>query len=167
MLRFATLTVLLLVACAAFGQEPTPGKYRLELLSMIRSDSTRGANDIQASILVTPLVDEDWPPVLSMRIGFKINEADSISYIDIQNHAPQKVRLTVYDRSVAEKNAKLYAHIRSKLDLVKDDDLMILWFECRDLHKEAIQRIEISYGLWEKNDLQQRVEERFSMEFTE
>jgi len=44
---------------------------------------------------------------------------------------------------------------------------MILWFECRDLHKEAIQHIEISYGLWEKNDLQQRIEERFSMEFTE
>lgn len=52
--RLLFLPTLLLLALAAVAQEPGPAKYRMELLSMIRSDSTRGCNDVQASILVIP-----------------------------------------------------------------------------------------------------------------
>ncbi len=166
-LRLPFFLLLLPLALSALGQKHDASKYRLELLSMIRSDSARGLNDIQASILVTPIKAKDWPPVLSMRIGYRINDRDSITYIDIQNHQPQKVRLTIYDRTVAEKNPKLHARIRSKLDQVKDEELLILWFEFRDLTDEAIRKIAITYGPWEKNDLEKRVEETFVMEFTD
>jgi hypothetical protein len=75
--------------------------------------------------------------------------------------------LTIYDRTVTEKNTKLYARIRPKLDLVKDEELLILWFEFRDLSEEAIRKMAITYGPWEKNDLERRVEESFSVEFAE
>ena len=165
--RLLFLPTLLLMALAAMAQEPGPAKYRMELLSMIRSDSTRGYNDVQASILVTPIKAKDWPPVLSMRIGHRINDRDSITFIDMQAPGPQKARLTIYDRSVSEKNTKLYARIRPKLDLVQDEELLILWFEFRDLSEEAIRKVEIIYGPWEKNDLERRVEESFSVEFAE
>ena len=166
--RLLATPLLLLLALSALGQKPNRSKYRLELLSMIRSDSTRGFNDIQASILITPIKDKDWPPILRTRIGHRINERDSITYLDIQGQGgPQVVLLTVYDRSVAEKNVKLYARIRAKLDQVKDEEVMILWFEFRNLSEEAIRKIAITYGPWEKNDNTQRVEETFFMEFTE
>ncbi len=167
MLRCVSVLFVLLLALSAFGQTPTRSKYKLELLSMIRSDSTRGYNDIQASILVTPIEAQEWPPILSMRIGIKINDQDSVSYIDIGKHEPQVVRLTVYDRTVTEKNQKLYARIRSKLDLVEQDDLMILWFEFRNVSEEAIQKMSVTYGPWEKLDNSRRVEETFFMEFKE
>ena len=122
--RLLFLPNLLLLALAAMAQEPGPAKYRMELLSMIRSDSTRGYNDVQAAILVTPIKAKDWPPVLSMRIGHRINDRDSITFIDMQAPGPQKARLTIYDRSVSEKNTKLYARIQPKLDLVKDEELL-------------------------------------------
>ncbi len=167
MRRHLALSFLLLLALSAAGQTPPVSKYTLELLSMIRSDSTRGCNDIQASILVTPIKAKDWPPVLSMRIGYRINDHDSITYIDILNHHPQKVRLTIYGRTVAEQNSELHARIRSKLDQVKAEKLMILWFEFSDLSDEAIRKIAITYGPWEKKDQTERVEETFFMEFTD
>lgn len=59
--RLLLLPTLLLAALSAMAQEPGPAKYRMELLSMIRSDSTRGCNDVQASILVTPIKAKDCP----------------------------------------------------------------------------------------------------------
>lgn len=55
MLRHLALPFVLLLALSAAGQTPPASKYTIELLSMIRSDSTHGRNDIQASNLVTPL----------------------------------------------------------------------------------------------------------------
>ena len=166
MLRQVSVHFVLLLALSASGQ--TPSKYQLKLLSMIRSDSTHGYNDIQASILVTPIEMKDWAPILSMRIGVKVNDQDSISYLDIQGQGkPQKVRLTVYDESIAEKNPKLYARIRSKLELNEHEELMILWFELRNISEEAIRRFAITYGVWEKLDNERRMEETFHTEFTE
>jgi hypothetical protein len=39
--------------------------------------------------------------------------------------------------------------------------------EFRDLSEEAIRKMTITYGPWEKNDLERRVEESFSVEFAE
>jgi hypothetical protein len=102
-----------------------------------------------------------------MHIGHRINERDSITYIDKHAPEPQKARLTIHDRSVAEKSTMLYTRIRPRLDQVMDDELLILWFEFRDLSAEAIRKMEIIYGPWEKNDLERRVEETFEMEFAE
>ncbi|HEX2616845.1 MAG TPA: hypothetical protein VHL57_04835 [Flavobacteriales bacterium] len=135
---------------------------------MIRSDSAHGYNDIQASILLTPVDTTDWPPLISMRVGIKVNEQDSITYIDIEHHEPQKVRLTFYDKStIAEKNAKLYARIRSKLDHIGNEANLILWFEFRNISVEPIRKLAITYGPWEKNDSEKRIEGTFPMEFTE
>lgn len=51
MWRHLALPFVLLLALSAAGQTPPASKYTLTLLSMIRSDSTRGRNDLQASIL--------------------------------------------------------------------------------------------------------------------
>ncbi|MCB0792248.1 MAG: hypothetical protein H6595_13005 [Flavobacteriales bacterium] len=53
--RHLPLPLVLLLALSAAGQTPPASKYTLALLSMIRSDSTHGRNDIQASNLVTPM----------------------------------------------------------------------------------------------------------------
>lgn len=163
-----TLAILfLLLAFPAWGQTPQRAHYALELLSMIRSDSTRGYNDIQAAILATPIGKVEWPPLLSLRIGVRINDQDSITYIDIENHQPQKVRFTIYDRTVVEKNPKLYARNKAKLDRIEKDDLLILWFEFRDISEEPIRNMAITYGFWQGKNGEERFEETFTMEFTE
>ena len=168
MLRQISVHFVLLLALSALGQTQQRSKYQLDLLSMIRSDSTHGYNDIQASILVTPIETKDWPPVLSMRVGISVNDEDSISYLNIQGQEPLNVSLTVYDKStIAEKNSKLYARVRSKLDPIEHKENMILWFEFRNISVEAIRQLAMTYGVWEKHDNEQRIEETFSMEFTE
>lgn len=164
--RRLNLLLFLLLALHGVGQTPKGSKYRIELLSMIRSDSTHGSNDVQASLLMTPIDTKEWPPVLSMRVGVRFNEQTEFDYIDIQHHDPQVVRLTVYDKAtIAEKNPKLYARVRSKLDPMKAEDNMILFFEFRNVHAGAIRKMTFTYGPWEKQDMEKRVEETFSREF--
>lgn len=165
MLRQVPALFVLLMALSASGQTPPGSKYQLELLSMIRSDSAHGYNDVQASILLTADDTTDWPPLISMRVGIQVNDQDSITYIDIERHEPQKVRLTFYNKStIAEKNAKLYTRIRSKLDPIAN---LILWFEFRNISVEPIRKLAITYGPWEKNDSEKRIEGTFPMDFTE
>ena len=106
---------------------------------------------------------------LSRRLHSSILSSSRLVWIKNTHacHPLELLRGTQYDRSVSEKNTKLYARIRSKLDQVKDKDLMILWFEFRDLSEEALRKMAITYGPWEKNDLERRVEENFFMEFAE
>lgn len=165
MIRLPTFLLLLLSTLSGFGQAPEASKYNMELLSMIRSGEPQQYNDIQASLLITPIDTADYPPVLSMRIGYRVNDQDSITYIDIQKQVPQQVRLTIYGETLPEKNPKLYARIGSKLDFENQKDLMILFFEFKDISREKIQKVSITYGLWEKNNLDRRVEETFSMAF--
>lgn len=167
MLHHLALPVVLLLALSAAGQTPPASPYKLELLSMIRSDSTRGRNDIQASILVTPVDMNEWPPLLSMRVGIRINAQDSTTYLPLDNGpGPDNVRLVVYDKStIAEKNAKLYARIGPQLDAIGEQENLILWFQFQDISEEAIKKMVIIYGPWEKNDTRQRVEETFTKEF--
>jgi len=165
--RHLALPFALLLALSAAGQTPQAPKYTLELLSMIRSDSTRGRNDIQASILLTPLYMNEWPPLLSMRVGIRINEQDSTTYLPLgDGPGPDNVRLILYDKStIAEKNAKLFARIGTQLDPIGEQANLILWFQFRDISAEAITKMAITYGPWEKNDNDRRIEETFVMEF--
>lgn len=167
--RHLALPFVLLLALPAAGQTPPATKYTLELLSMIRSDSTHGRNDIQASILLTPVDTSEWPPLLSMRVGIRINDQDSTTYLSLDpGPGPWKARLTLYDKStIAEKNAKLHARIRAKLDAIGEQENLILWFEFRDISEEAIRKMAITYGPWEKNDDSKRIEETFTKEFKE
>ena len=167
MTRTVFVLFLLLAGQTLLGQAPEVSKYNMELGSMIRSGEPQQYNDIQASLLLTPKDTADYPPVLSMRIGYRVNDQDSITYIDIGKQQPQQVRLTIYGETLPEKNPKLYARIGSKLDFEKQQDLMILFFEFRNLSREKIQKVSITYGVWEKNNLERRVEETFSMEFEE
>ncbi len=167
--RHLALPFVLLLGLSAAGQTPPASKYTLELLSMIRSDSTRGRNDIQASILVTPLDMNEWPPLLSMRVGIRINEQDSTTYLPLDDGpGPDHARLTIYDKStIAEKNAKLFARIGTRLDAIGEQENLILWFQFRDISEEAIQKMAITYGPWEKNDNDNRIEETFTERFKE
>ena len=167
--RHLALPFVLLLALSAAGQTPPASAYKLELLSMIRSDSTRGRNDIQASILVTPLEINEWPPLLSMRVGIRINEQDSTTYLPLDDGpGPAHVRLILYDKSaIAEKNAKLYARIGAQLDAIGEQENLILWFQFRDLSQEAIRWMALTYGPWEKNDNDKRIEETFIRQFKE
>lgn len=161
------LPFVLLLALSAAGQTPTASPYKLELLSMIRSDSTRGRNDIQASILVTPVDMNEWPPLLSMRVGIRINEQDSTTYLPLDDGpGPDNVRLILYDKStIAEKNAKLHARIGPQLDAIGQQENLILWFQFRDISEEVIRQMAITYGPWEKNNNDKRIEETFTKEF--
>ncbi len=105
-----------------------------------------------------------------MRIGHRINERDSITFIDMQAPGPQKARLTIHDLGrCSEKNTRLLCPHppRSWTWCRTSTRSLTLWFEFRDLSAEAIRKVEITYGPWEKNDLERRVEESFSVEFAE
>ena len=78
------------------------------------------------------------------------------------------MRLTLYDKStIAEKNAKLFSRIGTRLDAIGEQENLILWFQFRDISVEAIQKMAITYGPWEKNDNDKRIEETFIRQFKE
>ena len=76
--------------------------------------------------------------------------------------------MTIYDKStIAEKNAKLSARIGPQLEAIGEQENLILWFQFQDISEEAIKKMVITYGPWEKNDNDKRIEETFTRQFKE
>ena len=142
--------------------QDTSSTYRIELLKVAHLDK-RNPRAIGAMFLVTPL-DEDtahFPPVISMGISYAVNGDSILQRVDIQSDHLHRIQLEIFDKDIETKAPHLYARIKH---LVAPETLarsLLLFFRMRNISEVPVHEVELVYGLWEKDDLDVRVERQY------
>lgn len=147
----------------ANAQSSEKPKYNLSFIRAVCND-TVDKNDVLAIFAVTPIKEEDFPPVLSMRITYKVGKNGVENTVDILKSEGRKVRLVIFGQNVQEKDERIYRLIKDKIDLSKEKDMRILVFLFEDISEMKVDKMSIKYGLWEKKDQNVRIEETFDFE---
>ncbi|MBK8225846.1 MAG: hypothetical protein IPK70_01560 [Flavobacteriales bacterium] len=161
-MRNSGLTLLFLVLTAgSFAQAPDAvPSFQLSLIraAYLNKDYP---HSIGALFMVTATDTAHFPPVLSMGIGLAVNGDSAIQRIDIQKDPLGRVSIEIFDKNITEKAPNLYSRIKDKVDMEAHEHLLFLFIRLRNISDEPIKEIELVYGLWEKQDLSVRVEQRF------
>ena len=124
--------------------------------------NTKGKKDVVVILQVLPKDDKNFPPVLSMGLTYSIGENEPEKRIDILKSEGQ-ARITIHGEGIKQQDPALYEFIKDNL-LENDDRYLILAIYLDDVSKKNFNKMTMTYGLWEKNDLSVRVEKKF--EFT-
>lgn len=161
-MRFSGLSFfLLLLTVRSIAQ--APGSASNHQLSLIRAAYLNKdyPHSVGALFMVTATDTAHFPPVLSMGIGYAVNGDSAMQRIDIQKDPLGRVSIEIFDKNITEKAPNLYSRIKHKVDMESHEHLLFLFIRLRNISEEPIKEIEIVYGLWEKQDLDVRVEQRF------
>ncbi len=158
------ILILTMLTRVAFGQEFS--KHNLEYIASDYLD-TITKRSVIVVLAATPKKMQNFPPILSMRLTYGINNQDIKTAVDIQKQEVRKVSLVVYGKTIQEKNPKLFDLIKDKIDLTISEDIMLLAFQLDDISPEAINNLEIKYGLWEKHNQNIRHEKIFKFNIRE
>jgi len=117
--------------------------------------------------VVPPIDERHFPPVLSMAMSCAVNGDTTLQRIDIGNDPLRRVQIEVFGKDIAMKAPHLYARIKDKIDPKAYKDLRFLFLRIRNISDTAVREIELVYGLWEKDDLETRVERHFKAEIAD
>ncbi|MDA3842944.1 MAG: hypothetical protein PF588_01075 [Candidatus Kapabacteria bacterium] len=109
---------------------------------------------------VSPKKKEDFPPVVSMKLGYKISDSGIEKSINISK-SKGIVELQLFDKSIREKSPAIYNVIKDKIDINIESKFWILAFYYFNSGDEAVDKMTMTYGLWEKNNHDIRIEEKF------
>lgn len=104
---------------------------------------------------------KDFPPILSMRIGYGINTDTIQKIVDLQKQEKNVVRLIVYGESIIEKNPILYSKIKDRVNFKDYERIQILAFNFYKPTEQEIREMTLQYGLWEKKNSDNRIELKF------
>lgn len=69
--------------------------------------------------------------------------------------------MVVFDRGIEEKSKLGYSLVKDKVDLNDKADFMLLAFFFKDLTRKPITDMAVTYGLWEKRNIEVRVEKEY------
>ncbi len=132
-------------------------------LNYIASDyiDTIDKKSVFVVLAAIPINEKDFPPVLSMKFTYKINDETSETILDIMNQKEKKVSVVVYGNEVNEKAPKVYELIKDRIDLNPKKKVMLLGFRLENISDDPIEHLTIKYGLWEKKNQNKRDEKTF------
>ena len=132
-------------------------------LNYIASDyiDTLNKKSVIVVLAATPIKEKDFPPVLSMKFTYKVNDETSVTVIDIMKQEQKKITLVVYGNEVKEKNQKIFELIKDRIDLNSGKRLMFLAFKIENISDVPIEYLTLWYGLWEKRNQNKRIEKMF------
>jgi hypothetical protein len=140
-------------------------KFNLNYIASDYLDSTE--KNVVVVLAVTPIKEEDFPPVLSMKLTYNINDETSEKVIDIQNQKEKKIQIVIYGNQVAEKSPKIYQLIKDRVDLDSGERVMLLAFYLQNISDEPIKHLTLWYGMWEKRNQNKRNEKKFEFDIRE
>ncbi len=139
----------------ALGQEP------LYNIKFIKAGQFSNGNHsrISAVFLVTPKELKDFPPVVSTKVIYSLGDEPERK-ADIMHN--DNVNITVYDKNIKEKSAEIFELVKDQIDLNSNDRMSIFVFNFRELPLKPVEKMTMTYGFWEKNDQNVRVEKKYS-----
>jgi hypothetical protein len=101
---------------------------------------------------------EDFPPVLSMKLGYKYGLEGDEKVVDIM--AQKKVSIIIYGDNMDTKMPKYYEAVKDKITIKPNE--WVLCFRFTDVPKKDFKnRMSITYGLWDKFTQSERHEQNF------
>ncbi len=119
---------------------------------------SEGSNHILTVFKVTPTI-RRFRLIMSIRVTYEIGHGEKV--VDVMKQKEDNIRFTVYGKDIAEKNRQLYELTKDKARLDTDENLYLLAFDFYDITTEDIDKMSITYGLWESNHPDTRNETRY------
>lgn len=140
---------------ALFAQKKS--SYNIEFVHAVQYGSDDN-NHILTVFKVTPTI-KKFKLILSMKVTYEIGKEEKI--VDIQKQQENNIRISIYGKTLPEKNPKLYEMIKGKINLETKEDISFIIFDFFNVTIEQIDKMSITYGLWESNNQNVRNEKRF------
>jgi len=105
-------------------------------------------NDILCVFKATPIGILDWPPTLSGKITFSIdNRKDSTMSITVPEN---NITVVLDDKNIRARDRQIYEYIKYKAGDISGDDLLLISFFFHHRGKKKPHRMSITYGLCDK-----------------
>ena len=125
----------LLMLCSGLSVSSQKSTFDFRLVNSEFIDSTR--NEVICVFAATPLgKKKDFPPVLSMKVGYQINRVGEYKYVDIQKQQDTKIQLIVYGENIAEEDLRVYDIIKEDIDISKYEDILFVVIVFRQISNE-------------------------------
>jgi hypothetical protein len=134
--------------------------YELNFLRAKIIDTT-DLKDILILFQVTTKKKKDFPPILSMKLTYSLdnNAEKTVDILKTNN-----IQISVFGNDVNEKDKFVYELIKNKIDIDDKNDFLILAFLLKSVTNESVDKMSFTYGLWEKNNQKVRVEKKYEFE---
>ena len=145
--------------CFWMPEESKTALYQIRFIKALHNAPT-GDGGVQVVFLITPIKQEDFPPVISTKVVYSIDGGES-QKSDIL-HPHDNINLTTYGKNMKEKAPALYERIKGLVDFTSKEDIMILVFTFLGNEMKGVHNMTMTYGCWEKQNNDQRVEKEYA-----
>jgi len=135
-------------------------KFNLDYIASDYID-TVDKKSVIVVLAATPINKKDFPPVLSLKFTYKVNDEPTMVIPDIMNQKEKKLSLIICGNEVSERYPPVYRLVKDKIDLNTNRRVMLLAFRLENISENPIEHITITYGLWEKRNQNKRKEKVF------
>ena len=153
---FIFIGIMLFIPKKLFAQHGP--SYNMEFVRAIQFKS-EDRNHILVVFKVIPTI-KKFKLILSMKVTYEIGQGEKS--VNVQKQTKDNIRIVIYGKDLAEKNKKLYALIKDQIQLETDEDVRLITFDFYDITTELINKMSITYGLWESNNPDIRNEARYN-----
>jgi len=161
-MRKLFLITAILTICSLLGFAQNADKFNLTYVASDYID-TIDKKSVIVVLGVTPINKKDFPPILSMKFTYKVNNEYNETVLDIerQKEGEKWLTLVIYGNEVNEKAPKVYELIKDRIDLNPSRRIWLLGFYLQNISDDPIEHLSIKYGLWEKRNTNKRTEKIF------
>ncbi len=145
----------LLVPKSSFAQEQA--SYSMDFLRAVQI-TKEDKNYIIVVFRVTPTI-EDFKLIMSMRVFYELGNGEKM--IDVQKQKEDNIKIQIFGKDIESKNKAMYNLIKSRLsgEILEKESLIV--FQFSDVTKEKVEKMSMTYGLWETKDSNIRHEKRY------
>jgi len=149
----------------ALSRAQDTSTYDMKFLRAKITD-TSAMKSILVLFQVTTKEEKDFPPVISMRLNYTLCIASDRHEVisTTLGKKDSKAKIIIFGNNVKAKDKYVYNLIKDKIDTTYKRDYWILAFFFRNASKDIVQKMDLTYGLWEKNNPDMRVEKKYEFE---
>lgn len=152
---------MMLISTLSFGQKKIAEQsYNLDLLTA-RYSETNDGNEIILVFKYEPKKKKEFKPIFSMKITYIIGNSE-IEKTEILNES--KHSIAFYGNDIDKKNTSIYSLISDKIDLNQKEKFGIVVFHLRNLTNDFVDNMKFTYGLWEPENENIRIEKTYDIE---
>lgn len=160
------VSVSLISSNGTFAQKPL---YNIEFVNAVWTTSQPNNNhwsasqtdtNILAVFQLTPIDKKDFPPIVSEKITYSFDNEKETT-MTIMNQKETKISLLICDRTVKDKDRQVYELVKDRIEHYNGEDIKFIAFYFFKPTAKKPHSMSITYGMWEKNNQDVRVEKRY------
>ncbi len=142
-----------------YSQNIESTSYNLEFVGAKYIDDKKPPQIILV-LKYEPKDGKEFKPIISAKITYQFdNKGIKTEILENPKHS-----LTFTDRGVNQKNPEIYEWIKDKIDINQEKEFGLLIFYLNGITKKYVQNMSFTYGLWEPDNLDLRIEKKFEFQ---